>query len=63
MDTNENTKNLFAATELIQKKLRAERIVKWIFGSMSVVILIPEEEWKDEFFEEPEDDRYVKQTF
>ncbi len=38
---NDNTKNLFAATELINKKLRAQRIVKWIFGSMSVAILIP----------------------
>jgi phosphate transport system permease protein len=38
---NDSTKNLFAATELIKKKLRAQRIVKWIFGSMSVVILIP----------------------
>jgi phosphate transport system permease protein len=35
------TKNLFAATELIHKKLRAQKIVKWIFGSMSVVVLIP----------------------
>jgi phosphate transport system permease protein len=41
VDSNEHTKNLFAATELIHKKLRAQRIVKWIFGSMSVVILIP----------------------
>jgi phosphate transport system permease protein len=35
------TKNLFAATDLINKKLRAQRIVTWIFGSMSVIILIP----------------------
>ena len=41
MDNIGNTKNLFAATELINKKLRAERIVKLIFGTMSVVILIP----------------------
>jgi len=37
----DNTKNLFAATELINKKLRAQRIVKWIFGAMSITILIP----------------------
>lgn len=41
MDTGETQKNLFAATESIQKKLRAEKIVKWIFGSMAVIILIP----------------------
>jgi len=41
VDSNEHTENLFVATELIHKKLRAQRIVKWIFGSMSVVILIP----------------------
>ena len=34
-------KNLFAATGLIHKKLRAQKIVKWTFGSMSVAILIP----------------------
>jgi len=41
VDTGETQKNLFAATESIQKKLRAEKIVKWIFGSMAVIILIP----------------------
>ena len=29
----------------------------------SVVILIPEEEWEDELYQEMEDNRYVKQTF
>jgi phosphate transport system permease protein len=41
VNNSDNTKNLFTATELIHKKLRAERTVKWIFGSMSIVILIP----------------------
>ena len=41
MKNIDNTKNLFAATELINKKLRAQRIVKWIFGAMSITILIP----------------------
>ena len=35
------TENLFAATELTHKKLRAQSVVTWIFGAMSVVILIP----------------------
>jgi phosphate transport system permease protein len=41
VNNGETSKNLFAATELIHKKLRAQRIVKCAFGAMSVVILIP----------------------
>ncbi len=41
METSNCTTNLFAATELTHKKLRTQTLVKWIFGSMSIVILIP----------------------
>jgi len=33
--------NMFAATDIIDVKLKTQRTVKWVFGSMSVVILIP----------------------
>jgi phosphate transport system permease protein len=32
---------MFAATDIIDVKLKTQRTVKWVFGSMSVVILIP----------------------
>jgi len=33
--------NLFAATKFTNRKLKTQTIVKWAFGSMSVIILIP----------------------